>query len=86
MRLASNSNSDSGIGIDTPSPPRSLANSLDRPGGAVMAGNKIRPLRLVQEKSEENAAADAARVKANRASWISGWFGKGEKGGGEGAN
>lgn len=80
----SNSNSDSGIGIDTPSPPRSLASSFDRPGGAVMAGKTIRPLRLVQEKSEGDAAEAAARAKANRASWISGWFSKGEKGVGEG--
>ncbi|KAJ9665218.1 hypothetical protein H2201_004692 [Coniosporium apollinis] len=77
--LSNSNNSDSGIGIDTPSPPRSLASSFDRPGGAVMAGKTIRPLRLVQEKSEGDAAEAAARAKANRASWISGWFGRGER-------
>lgn len=41
--------------------------------GAVMTQNKLRPLRLVSEtaKLEEE---EAARKKANRASWIPGWF------------
>lgn len=68
--------SDSTAGAETvntdSSPPRSLASAADRPGGAVMGGNKIRPLRLVQEAAE----ADAEAKKANRGSWIAGWFGK----------
>jgi hypothetical protein len=41
--------------------------------GAVMTQNKLRPLRLVSDaaKLEEE---EAARKKANRASWIPGWF------------
>jgi hypothetical protein len=62
--------------VDTPSPPRSVASSFDRPGGSVMAGNKIRPLRLVQETAENDANAGAKA--ANRGSWIAGWFNKGQ--------
>ncbi|KAL8951094.1 MAG: hypothetical protein Q9222_002898 [Ikaeria aurantiellina] len=50
--------------------------------GAVMTQNRLRPLRLVQENREmessssEVSKADevAARKKANRASWMPGWF------------
>ncbi|KAL8710830.1 MAG: hypothetical protein Q9220_004633 [cf. Caloplaca sp. 1 TL-2023] len=50
--------------------------------GAVMTQNRLRPLRLVQENREmesngsEISKADeiAARKKANRASWMPGWF------------
>lgn len=70
------SNADSGINIDTPSPPRSVASSADR-GGAVMIGNKPRPLRLVQEAAEED---DVKKKKDNRQSWmapaaLASWFG-----------
>lgn len=41
--------------------------------GAVMAQNKLRPLRLVQENKEALEEEEAARKKANRGSWIS-WF------------
>ncbi|EKG17775.1 hypothetical protein MPH_04990 [Macrophomina phaseolina MS6] len=66
------SNSDSGVAVDTPSPPRSIASSFDRPGGNVMTGNKPRPLRLVQESEE----AEKERKAANRQSWIGAWFNK----------
>lgn len=69
------SNSDSNANVDTPSPPRSVASSFDRPGG-VMTGNKMRPLRLVQE-TEEAEEAVRSRNKANRGSWVMGWFNKG---------
>ena len=49
--------------------------------GAVMTQNRLRPLRLVQENRETdggqsgNSKADeAARKKANRGSWMPGWF------------
>ncbi len=60
------------IGIDTPSPPRSLTSAADmRMQQSVMTGNKPRPLRLVQENVD-----DAAQKQANRSSWLpSGWFG-----------
>ncbi|OCK81972.1 hypothetical protein K432DRAFT_391651 [Lepidopterella palustris CBS 459.81] len=72
--LDSISNADTAVNIDTPSPPRSVASSFDRTGaGGVMTGNKMRPLRLVQE-TEEADEAMRARNKANRGSWIAGWF------------
>jgi hypothetical protein len=52
-----------------------VASSFDRPGG-VMTGNKMRPLRLVQETEEAEGVA-RARNKANRGSWVMGWFSKG---------
>ena len=60
------------IGIDTPSPPRSLTSAADmRTSQSVMTGNKPRPLRLVQENVD-----DAAQKQANRSSWLpAGWFG-----------
>ncbi|KAL8721288.1 MAG: hypothetical protein Q9225_001992 [Loekoesia sp. 1 TL-2023] len=50
--------------------------------GAVMTQNRLRPLRLVQENREvegggnESGKADdvTARKKANRNSWVPGWF------------
>ena len=47
--------------------------------GAVMAQNRLRPLRLVQENpvKEEDAQAVAARKKANRGSWMPAWMGQG---------
>ncbi|KAI4241261.1 MAG: hypothetical protein L6R40_004677 [Gallowayella cf. fulva] len=55
--------------------------------GAVMTQNRLRPLRLVQENREveggdnEGAAADetAARKRANRNSWMPGWFNRGKE-------
>jgi len=40
-----------------------------------MTGNKMRPLRLVQETAEEEEA-QRQKLKANRGSWIAGWFNK----------
>jgi hypothetical protein len=72
---------------EVPSPPRnSSGNTVFT--GAVMTQNKLRPLRLVQEKQEADsekarresmiaAEEDAARKKANRGSWI-GWFNRGK--------
>lgn len=83
--LTGGGSSDSSSAMDAPSPPRSIASSQDR-GGQVMAGNKIRPLRLVQQNPE----LEEARMKANnRQSWIggmTGWFSKGaQQAGGVGA-
>ena len=63
------------------SPPRSTTSSGDRDkgGGAVMKGSKPRPLRLVQEAAEDEAAKKAA----NRGSWF-GWMNKGGSSGGGG--
>ncbi|KAJ5988608.1 hypothetical protein N7481_003818 [Penicillium waksmanii] len=56
----------------TSSPPRS-SSGMNNYTGAVMTQNKLRPLRLVSDaaKLEEE---ETARKKANRASWIPGWF------------
>ncbi|KAJ6028076.1 hypothetical protein N7540_003652 [Penicillium herquei] len=58
----------------TSSPPRS-SSGMTNYTGAVMTQNKLRPLRLVSDaaKLEEE---EAARKKANRASWIPQWFNK----------
>jgi hypothetical protein len=59
--------------VDTPSPPRSTTSREDRTQGgpSVMTGSRMRPLRLVQEATNE----EAARKAANRASWLpTGWF------------
>ena len=66
----------SGGGLDG-SPPRSHGTSAtNNYTGAVMTQNRLRPLRLVQEnpKQEEDAAAIAARKKANRGSWMPTWM------------
>ncbi|RMY48790.1 hypothetical protein D0863_15305 [Hortaea werneckii] len=63
------------------SPPRSTTSSGERDrGGAVMMGSKPRPLRLVQEAKEDEAASK----KANRGSWF-GWMNKGTGSSGSGA-
>ncbi|KAK4121288.1 hypothetical protein N657DRAFT_623544 [Parathielavia appendiculata] len=68
--------------IGMSSPPRS-----EKEKTTTFAGNKPRPLRLVQEK--EDAAAAAASASNKRQSWFGGWavasaFGKKEDGGGGG--
>ncbi|KAL8969178.1 MAG: hypothetical protein Q9183_002119 [Haloplaca sp. 2 TL-2023] len=62
--------------------------------GAVMTQSRLRPLRLVQENRELEGSSEeankqeetAARKKANRTSWMPGWFNRGKeeemKGGG----
>lgn len=62
------------------SPPRSMTSTSEKPSGAIMAGNKMRPLRLVREATE----AEEAVKKANRTSWM-GWFNKGGAAGAPGA-
>lgn len=61
-------------GIDTPSPPRSTTSrdrEREREQHAIMAGNKPRPLKLVQEHAVDEQKA------ANRTSWLpAGWFGQ----------
>ena len=62
------------------SPPR--AGNAKHPNnytGAIMTQSKLRPLRLVQENREQegqNGSDEdvAARKKANRGSWMPGWF------------
>lgn len=54
------------------SPPRSTTSGGEKASGAIMGGNRMRPLRLVQEANEEQEA----QKKANRGSWM-GWFNKG---------
>lgn len=56
---------------DTPSPPHTVQNANVIPG-AVMKQNQLRPLRLVREQEDD----EAARKKANRGSWM-GWFNRG---------
>ena len=65
--------SDRSGGLD--SPPRSSAGTNNYTG-AVMTQNRLRPLRLVQENpaKEEDAAALAAKKKANRGSWMPAWM------------
>ena len=66
------------------SPPRTSAGQqTNNYTGAVMTQNRLRPLRLVQEnpnanaakEEAESAAAQAARKKANRGSWMPAWMG-----------
>ncbi|KAI9675592.1 MAG: hypothetical protein M1817_000958 [Caeruleum heppii] len=75
--------------VDTPSPPRTSTatggpTSSSASSTAPIAGNKLRPLRLVQENVDPNSVAEqeAAAKKAKRGSWM-GWFNMG-KGGPEG--
>ncbi|KAJ5485610.1 hypothetical protein N7539_005598 [Penicillium diatomitis] len=56
----------------TSSPPRSVS-GMTNYTGAVMTQNKLRPLRLVSDAARQEEE-EAARKKANRASWIPGWF------------
>ena len=69
--------------LDSNSPPHSSAGQNNYTG-AVMTQNRLRPLRLVQEnpnanaaakEEAESAAAQAARKKANRGSWMPAWMG-----------
>ncbi|KAJ6062304.1 uncharacterized protein N7446_006424 [Penicillium canescens] len=53
----------------TSSPPRS-SGGMNNYTGAVMQQDKLRPLRLVSETARLKEEEDAARKKANRASWI----------------
>lgn len=56
----------------TSSPPRS-SSGMNNYTGAVMTQSKLRPLRLVNEAARLEEE-EAARKKANRGSWIPGWF------------
>jgi hypothetical protein len=53
----------------TSSPPRS-SGGMNNYTGAVMQQDKLRPLRLVSETARIKEEEEAARKKANRASWI----------------
>ena len=72
---------------EVPSPPRNAGGNTVYTG-AVMTQHKLRPLRLVQQKKEVDierakqeaqaaAEEEAARKKANRNSWMPGWFNRG---------
>lgn len=56
----------------TSNSPRSSIGMNNYPG-AVMTQNKLRPLRLVSEAKAADED-EAARKKANRGSWMPGWF------------
>lgn len=72
--LSSDQNGDSAsTEATTSSPGRRSSGGMTNYPGAVMAQNKLRPLRLVQENKEALEEEEAARKKANRGSWIS-WF------------
>ena len=71
IALDNSHNPESRLSNGTSSPPRVSAERA----AAVMAGNKPRPLRLVQESVEAQAEQEA-RKKANRGSWMPGWFSK----------
>jgi len=60
------------------SPPRTREGNTNYTG-AVMTQKGLRPLRLAQQASDVAAEEEAARKRANRASWM-GWFNKGEQG------
>ncbi|KAK4104491.1 hypothetical protein N658DRAFT_521144 [Parathielavia hyrcaniae] len=71
--------------IGMSSPPRGEGKEKS----TTFAGNKPRPLRLVQEKEDAAAAAAATSANNRRQSWFGGWavasaFGKKEDGGGGG--
>ncbi|KAG8629616.1 hypothetical protein KVT40_003481 [Elsinoe batatas] len=53
-------------------PPSTIGGNSDKGTGSIMVGSKMRPLRLVNQSADEEAAKKAA----NRASWM-GWFNKG---------
>ncbi|GAB1315194.1 hypothetical protein MFIFM68171_05404 [Madurella fahalii] len=75
------SGSAAGVGtsdVSTPpsqSPPRSH-HERERVGGATFAGNKPRPLRLVQENAEAQAQAAAANKRQSWVGWAASAFGK----------
>jgi hypothetical protein len=56
-------------------------NSPPRPEKATFAGNKPRPLRLVQDHPENAARRASEDIQAKRGSWIGWAFGKKEEGG-----
>lgn len=68
--------SDHSGGVDGSPPRNNVNNATNNYTGAVMTQSRLRPLRLVQEnpKQEEDAAAVAARKKANRGSWMPTWM------------
>ncbi|KAI9683707.1 MAG: hypothetical protein M1829_005013 [Trizodia sp. TS-e1964] len=69
LRSSSGSSVSEGMGdVDTPSPPRSSVSSV---AASVIAGNKVRPLRLVQENSDGGGGG-------KRGSWM-GWFNRGKE-------
>lgn len=57
---------------EPPSPPRERQGANALPG-AVMKQNQLRPLRLVREITSHEDD-EAARKRANRASWMPAWF------------
>lgn len=65
----------SGGGGGGPAAAAAAASAAPAGTGAGAAAGKMRPLRLVREKNEADAAAEAERKRANRASWVGGWFG-----------
>lgn len=78
--VRSETSSDSGE-VSTPpsqSPPRSIAPEK----ATTFAGNKPRPLRLVQDQTERKTSAEIEEGKAKRASWMGWAFGKKEDEGG----
>lgn len=83
--IGSSSNStfsDHSTEVTTGSSPPRAANTRhpNNYTGAIMTQNKLRPLRLVQENREQDGGQSgsdedvAARKKANRGSWMPGWF------------
>lgn len=70
--VTSDIHGDTGSTGATSSPPRS-SSGMNNYTGAVMTQNKLRPLRLVNETARLEEE-EAARKKANRGSWIPGWF------------
>lgn len=84
--LSSDQNADVSSRGGTSTPPSRTSSGMNNYTGAVMTQSKLRPLRLVRENQEleggmgAGAAADdeAARKRANRASWM-GWFNRGKE-------
>ena len=56
------------------SPSRNVSGGGQAYTGAIMSQNRLRPLRLVQEKKDD-AEEERRRKKANRGSWMPGWMG-----------
>ncbi|GAB7341263.1 hypothetical protein MBLNU457_7537t1 [Dothideomycetes sp. NU457] len=70
-KISSGRNSVGSDNSNPSSPPRSTISGAEKSSSSVMMGSKPRPLRLVQNAAEDEAAKKAA----NRASWY-GWFNK----------
>jgi len=70
-KISSRRNSVASDNSNPSSPPRSTISGAEKGASSVMMGSKPRPLRLVQNAAEDEAAKKAA----NRASWY-GWFNK----------